>query len=125
MSRRENEPGGPVEAIPEATNDALRSVLEPDEHIEQVFTAIGCSLVLTDRHLILVREGSSYRPRSGVHAWPLDRTLTIHTTPVQHGTGRIVIKGGGETTSVFVSGDDWAAADALLMETHRRIHAAR
>ena len=124
MFKRENDPGGPVGAIPEATKDAIRSVLEPGERIVQVMAAVGCSLVLTDRHLILVRDGSSYRPRSGIQGWPLDRTLIVHTTPVRHGTGRIVIGHGGQTTSVFVSADDGAAANALLMETHRRIHAA-
>ena len=122
MSERENDTGWPVEAIPVATSDALRSVLEPGERVSHVIAVVGCSLVLTDRHLLVVREGADHRPRSGVQRWPLDRTLTVHTTPVLHGTGRVVIERDGRTTSIFVSSGEWAATDALLMETHRLIH---
>jgi hypothetical protein len=123
MSGRKDDPGGRVDAIPARIDDALRAVLQPGEVITDVVRAVGCSLVLTERHLVLVRDGSSYRPRSGVHVWPLDRTVTVHTTPVLHGTGRIVIEHGG-TTSVFVSADEWDAADTLLRKLHRRVHAA-
>lgn len=122
MSQKQNHQRGPVEAIPEVTSHALEAVLEPGERVAQFIAVVGCSLVLTDRHLILVRDGSDHRPRSGVQRWRLARTVTLHTTPVLHGTGRIVIKHRGQTTSVFVSAGEWAAAEALLMETHRLIH---
>jgi hypothetical protein len=123
MSHRDNDPVGSAEPIPGATVDALRPILDPGELIDQVLPAVGCSLVLTDRRLILVRDGASYRPRSGIHLWRLDRTLIVHTTPIVRGTGRIVIEGGGEATSVFVSAEGRAAADTLLREMHRRINA--
>jgi hypothetical protein len=122
MAQDSNDHSEPVEAIPEATELALQSVLQPAEQIIQVVEVVGCSLVVTDRHLIVVRAGAAHRPRSGVQLWPLDRTLTVHTTPVLHGTGRVVIEHGGRTTSVFVSSAQWAAAEVLVMETHRRIH---
>jgi len=124
MSEDENETGWPVEAIPAAASDALRSILEAGECVTHAVAVVGCSLVLTDRHLLVVREGADHRPRSGVQRWPLDRSVTIHTTPVLHGTGRVVIEHDGRTASVFVSSGEWPATDALLMEAHRLIHLA-
>ena len=122
MSQHQNDPGDLVAAIPEATTAALRAVLEPDEQVTHAVAVVGCSLVLTDRHLMIVREGAGHRPRSGVQQWRLDRALAIHTTPVIHGTGRIVIVHRAKTASVFVSAGEWAAAETLLMEAHRLIH---
>ena len=122
MSQHENDQDSPVQAIPKATNQALQAALDPGERVAQIIAVVGCSLVLTDRHLLLIREGSGHRPRSGVQGWPLDRTVALHTTPVLRGTGRIVIERGGKMTSVFVSSGEWAAAETLLMEAHRLIH---
>ena len=121
MAKRDD-PRGPDEAMPQATRAAVQTILVPGELITQVVTAVGCSLVLSERQLILVRQGLNYRPRSGVQSWPLDRTLTVRTTAVRHGTGRIIIERSGRTTSVFVSADEWSAAEGLLMELHRRVH---
>ena len=52
-------------------------VLQRSEEVLESATAVGCTLVLTDRRLMLVREGTQHRPRTGVQTWTLDRTLTI------------------------------------------------
>jgi hypothetical protein len=122
MSQHESDPGGLITAIPEATTLALRAILEPAERVTHAVAVVGCSLVLTDLHLLIVREGADHRPRSGVQRWRLDRALAVRTTPVVHGTGRIVIVHRGKTTSVFVSAGEWDAAETLLMEAHRLIH---
>ena len=121
MSQHEDDPGDLTTAIPEATSLALQAVLESGERVTHVVAVVGCTLVLTDRHLVIVREGADHRPRSGVQRWRLDRTLTIYTTPIVHGTGRIVIAHEGKASSVFVSTGEWAAAETMLMEAHRLI----
>ena len=71
-----------MDALTEDTRIALQPVLEPREVVAGVLPAIGCQLVLTDRHLVLIRDGRAFRPRSGVQVWPLDRSLSVRTTPV-------------------------------------------
>ena len=61
--------------LSEDVRAAVSSALGPSEHVALVAPAVGCTLVLTDSRLLLVREGASYRPRSGIRSWVLDRTL--------------------------------------------------
>jgi hypothetical protein len=103
-----------MELLPEATRVAIDPFLAPGERVTHIVTAVGCSLLLTERQLILVREGLNYRPRSGVQTWPLDATLSIRTTPVRHGSGRIVIDRIGRSTSVFVSAARWQDVETLV-----------
>lgn len=124
MAQHEDDPGELTTAIPEATTLALTAVLEPDELVTHVVAVVGCSLVLTDRHLLIVREGADHRPRSGVKRWRLDRTLTLYTTPIVHGTGRVVIARQGKASSIFVSTAEWPAMEAILIEAHRLIQRA-
>jgi hypothetical protein len=110
-----------MEALTEDTRIALEPILDPREQISAVLSAIGCKLVLTDRHLVLVRDGRSFRPRSGVQVWPLDPTLSIRATPTGSQPGRVLISTGGHTTSIFVAADQHHAADVLVAEVRRRI----
>jgi hypothetical protein len=103
-----------MEPLPEATRVAIEPFLATDERVTHVVTAVGCSLILTDRQLVLVREGLNYRPRSGVQTWPLDSALAVRSTPVRHGSGRLVIDRKGRSTSVFVSAEQWPEAETLL-----------
>ena len=45
-----------MDVLPEATRAALAPVLGPCEQVTRFVPAIGCSLVLTERRLVLVRE---------------------------------------------------------------------
>ena len=110
-----------MELLPEATRVAIGPFLATGERVTHVVTAVGCSLILTDRQLVLVREGLNYRPRSGVQTWRLDSALAVRSTPVRHGSGRIVIDRKGRSTSVFVSADQWSEAETLLGMIHTRI----
>jgi hypothetical protein len=115
-------PGGqPPDALPGDSRKVLRQMLEPEERVVRVVDGIGASLVLTDRRLILVREGVAYRPKSGVQTWPLDRTLRVRHTPVRHGTGRLVVDREARATSVFVAADRWPQAEALIGDVNRAI----
>jgi len=113
-----------MDALTEDTRIALEPVLGPREQVAAVLPAIGCQLVLTDRHLVLIRDGRAFRPRSGVRAWHLDAALSVRTTPTGSQPGRVLITTGGHTTSVFVAADQHRAADQLVAEVRRRIHAA-
>jgi hypothetical protein len=111
-----------VDAFTEDTRTALAPVLEPHEEVAAVLAAIGCKLVVTDRHLILIRDGRSFRPRTGVQTWPLVPTLVVRSTPTDAHPGRILITMHGRTTSVFVGPHDHRAADQLIAEVRRRTH---
>lgn len=107
----------------EAARTALASVLEPSERMMRVVAAVGCTLVLTDRHLVLVRDGFSYRPRTGVQSWPLDRGLNLRLAQVRHNTGRLVIERAEQSASVFLTAASMGEARALVAETRQRIYA--
>jgi hypothetical protein len=102
---------------------ALAPNLGPSEVVALVAPAVGCTLVLTDRQLLLVREGVSYRPRSGVRAWVLDRTLTLRPGRPSRSSGQLAIECCKRTTSVFYSLDHKLAIEQLVAEVRRRIYA--
>lgn len=112
-----------MEVLPKATAAALRPILDPGEQVVAYVKAVGCALVLTERTLILVREGLSYRPRSGVQTWPLDRLLAVRTMPVVRRTGRITIERSGRSASVWVAEEHWHDAEAIITDLRRRIYA--
>jgi hypothetical protein len=109
--------------LSEAARTALAPVLDPSEGVERVVAAVGCTLVLTDRQLVLVRDGASHRPRSGVLSWPLDRKLTLHLAPGRRDMGRLVIERAGHAASAFLTTAHMNDADALIAETRHRIYA--
>jgi hypothetical protein len=101
---------------------ALAPVLAPSEQVTLVAPAVGCTLVLTDRQLLLVREGVAYRPRSGVRAWDVDRTLSVRLAPLRKTSGQLAIERSRRTTSVFYTLDHKLAIDQLVAEVRRRIY---
>ena len=117
------QPSSQMDSLNEDARIALQPVLEPREEIAGVLPAIGCKLVLTDRHLVLVRDGRTFRPRSGIQVWPLDSTLCIRATPTGSQPGRVLISSGRRTTSIFVAAEYHHAADQLVADARRRIHA--
>ena len=106
-----------------ALQAALDTVLDPAEPVERIVAAVGCTLVLTDRRLVLVRDRADRRPTSGVVWWTLDRALNLHLGPVHHDTDRLVIEHHGRTTSVFLATAHMGAAVALVARVRQRIYA--
>jgi hypothetical protein len=106
----------------EELRTALQSQLGPTERIDLVATAVGCSLVLTDRRLFLVRDGAHYRPKSGVQAWPVDRQLTVRLEARRRGTSRFTIERDDASASVFVTGPQVENVSSLVAEVRRRTH---
>jgi len=99
---------------------ALERTLEPAEEVELTARAVGCTLVLTDRRLLLVREGASYRPSSGIRSWPLDRGLLLRLGRAHRQTHRLVIERATETASVFLSSEQLPDAKALIDRARQR-----
>jgi hypothetical protein len=113
----------PGDRISDDARAALAPVLAPTEPITLVAPAVGCTLVLTDRRLVLVRQGVAYRPRSGVRSWPLDRSLTLRPGPPRTTSGQLAIGNGRRRTSVFYSIGQAPAIDTLVAEVRRLIYA--
>jgi hypothetical protein len=99
--------------------EALSPMLGEGEELLGAITAPGSTLVLTTFRLIIIREGRSFRPKSGVRAWELDPSLRIHVRGARYGAGSLLIERDGGATSFFVADRDWLDATALVAEAHR------
>ena len=93
---------------------ALQSALAPGEQVTHLVPAIGCLLALTTERLIVARDGSAFRPKTGVRRWDLDERLSLRAGLVRHGTGSLAILWDRDATSVFVRGEHWDAALELV-----------
>jgi hypothetical protein len=109
--------------LPDDARAALSSALEDSERVDSAVDAVGCTLVLTDRRLLVVRDGASFRPRSGVRSWPLDRGLTLRLGQVRRDTSRLVIDHAGRSASVFLTAAQIDDAEALIATIRQRIYA--
>src|SRR5207244_1016257 len=87
------------------------------ERLTHAVPAIGCTIALTTRRLFVIRDGSAFRPKTGVREWPLETSLDVKPGLVRHGSGSLVIRQGRDVTSVFVSTEEWAAALQLTIGT--------
>jgi hypothetical protein len=110
--------------LPPATAEALLEAIEPGEEITHAVPAIGCTIALTERRLIIVRDGAAFRPKSGVRRWNLDEDLTVRTGFLRHGTGSIVVQWDRNATSVFVQADHWDEALKLGAAARNRLRRA-
>jgi hypothetical protein len=106
---------------PEAVRVAIEAALGSDEHVDLIAPAVGCSLVLTDRHLAVVRDGAAYRPKTGVRSFVLARGLEVRIGPARR---RVIIELGGRTINLFVRSEQLHQAEVLLAEARRRIQQA-
>jgi hypothetical protein len=119
MSSTPNGGGAWEPALPQAAHEAIDAVLDPGESVEFVAPAVGSSLVLTQRRLIVVRDGANFRPRSGVRSFELDPGLSIRVGPARR---RVIIEAEASTINVFVRSEQLAQAEALVAEVRRRIY---
>lgn len=108
--------------LSDETRTALESVLGPTEHVMRVAPAVGCTLVLTDLHLHLVRDGVNFRPRTGIQTWVIDRSLTVRMTPVRQSSGRLIVAAPAHNASVFITAAHAPEVEALLAEIRSRIY---
>jgi hypothetical protein len=108
----------------DATAAALLSVLEPSEGVEQIVLAVGCCLVLTERRLLLVREGAHHRPKTGVGSWPTDGRLRLHLEAGPNDSARLSIVREGRSASVFLRTTRIRQARSLAAAVRQRVEAA-
>jgi hypothetical protein len=81
-----------------------------------VLRGIGASLFLTDRHLVLARDGAQRRPRTGLQAFTLDAIRHIRIELGSAPSGRIAAStaGGQEAFSMFFDARSLDRAHELL-----------
>ena len=89
---------------------SLGAVLEPGEGVLGALTSLAGTLVLTDRRLLIVREGRSYRPQSGIRSWAISSAVDLRYGAPRGGMGRLVVGNGREAVSFFVKECDWDEA---------------
>jgi hypothetical protein len=87
--------------------------------VEVVAPAVGSSLVLTQHRLMIVRDGASFRPKTGVRSFELASGVAIRVGPARR---RVIVESGGKTINVFVRSEQLAQAEALVAEVRRRIY---
>jgi hypothetical protein len=109
-----------MDALTPDVRDAID--LAPRERVVRVVVAVGCTLVVTDRRLLLVREGASFRPKTGVQSWPLDQHLRLQLSRGRQDTRRLLIIHDERPVSVFLPITQRAAIDALIAEVRKRTY---
>lgn len=77
---------------------------------------IGASMFLTDKHLIVARDGAERRPRTGVQAFDLEAIRHIRIELGSAPSGRIAVwtTGGHEVLSMFFDARSLERAHELL-----------
>jgi hypothetical protein len=106
-------------ALPEAAREATKAVLDPAETVVFVAPAVGSSLVLTQRRLIVVRDGANFRPKSGVRSFELDPGFSVRVGPARR---RVIIESDAGTINVFLRSEQIAQAEAFVAEVRRRLY---
>jgi hypothetical protein len=116
----ESPPGGSAwkNVLNEDVHTALAGVLEPREPILLVAAAVGSTLILTDRRLMVVRDGARFRPKTGVRAFAIGAGLAVRVGPARR---RVIIESEGRAITVFIRPEQLEAAEALVAELRRRI----
>jgi hypothetical protein len=104
--------------VSEETISELKDVLEDGEQVVGGLASLSAALVLTDRRLVIIREGWRHRPRSGIRAWPLDGSFGVRAVP-RGSAGAVIIEQEPEATSYFVAERDWRDAQRLVSEARR------
>lgn len=96
---------------------ALAGVLAPMEHVVLVAPAVGSVMVLTETRVIVVRDGASFRPKTGVRSFAFDDDVAVRIGPDGH---RLIIEAAGTAITAFLRADQLERAAALIAEARRR-----
>jgi hypothetical protein len=110
-----------LELVPDPVRSVVSRTLDGSELITWTAIAVGCTLVLTNRRLMLIRDTTQHRPRSGVQTWALDRSLTMRLTPNRERL-RLIIECCGQAVSVFVAAVQTSAVVRLVAEARHQIY---
>jgi hypothetical protein len=110
---------GPSDSDAEA---AVGLWLKSDEAVVARLTGLGASLFVTERRLVIVREGAEHRPRTGVRSWPYRAIHEVSLSPLRRGQARIVVRTGPrpeDKVSMFFSEKRWPDAEHAIGEIRR------
>jgi len=108
--------------LPTDVAKSLGDFLQTDEGILGVVTSLAGSLVLTDRRVVIVREGHGYRPQNGIRSWDISSDVGFRYGAPRGGMGRLVVGDGKAATSFFVNESDWTEAMRLVTMAHSIAH---
>lgn len=79
--------------------------LEPGEELVFVLRGIGAAMFITTDRLIVARDGSDRRPRSGTQSFPLESISHVRVEPGERPSGRVAVWiGTQEAVSMFFDG---------------------
>jgi hypothetical protein len=98
-----------------------------EEVVDEV-SGLGATLALTPTRVVVVRQGASFRPISGVRSWPYRAIRAVQLSPLTHGSGRIVLRVGlypWQALSVFIDAERWPAAERIVGQIRTRVAEAR
>jgi hypothetical protein len=96
-----------------------------DDDVVAVLAGDGASLLATRHQLVILRDGSALRPRTGVRSWSYDQILDVSLSQPHHGQARIVIRTGRfpwEAVSMFFSSRHLPDAERMIREIRKCLH---
>ncbi len=108
--------------LPHDVMRSLADIFRPGEEVLGSVSSLAGSLVLTDRRVLILREGRGYRPQSGIRSWDIEPGIVFTFGQPRGGLGRLMIGTGKAATSFFVRTSDWDAALRLVSQAHRLAH---
>jgi hypothetical protein len=122
---RSGTPGSDFASGPAARGPLNEPDLEAEETLLGVLRGIGAVMFLTNRRLILARDGNERRPRSGIASHPLESIRQLHLELGSAPSGRIAVwtESGREAVSMFFDARSLDRAHALIDSA--RPHIAR
>jgi hypothetical protein len=102
---------------------AVEPDLEPDETLLVALGGIGAVMFLTDRRLIVARDGVERRPRSGIVSYPFDAIRHLRLELGSPPSGRIAVwtQAGQEAVSMFFDARSLDRAHELMDAARPRI----
>jgi hypothetical protein len=109
---------------PDASPGGLYAWLEPDEEVVALLAGDGATLSATQHRVVIVRDGSEYRPKSGVRSWPYEQVTSVQLSRPQRGQARFVIRTGRypwQAVSVFFNVSQLPDAERMVREVSRRV----
>ena len=117
---------GPEATVGDLAPEVL-AALEPGEEVVDLLPGLGAVLVVTSTRVMVIREGTHFRPRNGVRSWPHGELRDVSLALPRRGHGRIVLREGRDpkqAVSVFIEADSWAAAERIVGDIHARARAS-
>jgi hypothetical protein len=108
----------------DASKPQFGELLESDEDLVAVLTGDGADLLVTERRVVIVRDGYEFRPRSGVRSWSYDTIAQVSLSRAKRGQATIVIRTGPnrwQAVSMFFAAQHDRDAEHVIGEIGKRL----